>query len=35
MQEHLQNLVRQGFMMAMELASYHVPEDLVSLALAE
>jgi hypothetical protein len=27
MQEHLQNLVSQGFMMAVELMTYHMPED--------
>jgi hypothetical protein len=26
-QEHLQNLVSQGYMMAAELATCHVPED--------
>jgi hypothetical protein len=27
MQEHLQNLVSQGYMTAMEVATCHVPED--------
>jgi hypothetical protein len=30
MQAHLQNLVSQGFMMAVELATYHVPKDATS-----
>jgi hypothetical protein len=33
-QAHLQDLVSQGFMMAVELATYHVPEDLSSAVLA-
>jgi hypothetical protein len=31
-QEHLQNLISQGYMTAVELATCHVPEDLASLA---
>jgi hypothetical protein len=27
MQEHLQNLMSQGFMTAVELLTYHVPEN--------
>jgi predicted transcriptional regulator len=27
MQEHLQNLISQGYMTAMKLATYRVPED--------
>jgi hypothetical protein len=27
MQEHLQNLMRQGYMTVVELAAYHVPVD--------
>jgi hypothetical protein len=27
MQEHLQNLVSQGYMLVAELATYHVPAD--------
>jgi hypothetical protein len=33
-QEHLQNLVSQEYMIAPELATCRVPEDLVSLAPA-
>jgi hypothetical protein len=33
MQEHLQNLVSQGFMMAAELVTCHVPKDPASLVL--
>jgi hypothetical protein len=31
MQEHLQNLMSQGYMTAVELATCHVPEDPASL----
>jgi hypothetical protein len=34
MQEHLQNLVSQGYMIAAELATCRVPEDPASPALA-
>jgi hypothetical protein len=34
MQEHLQNLMSQGYMTAAELATYCVPEDPSSPALA-
>jgi hypothetical protein len=34
-QEHLQNLMSQGFMMAAELVTYRVPEDPVSPTLEE
>jgi hypothetical protein len=34
MQEHLQNLVSQGYMTVAELATCHVPKDPASLALA-
>jgi hypothetical protein len=30
-QEHLQNLMSQGFMMAVELATCHMPKDPASL----
>jgi ribulose bisphosphate carboxylase small subunit len=30
-QEHLQNLMSQGFMMAVELATCHMPKDPTSL----
>jgi hypothetical protein len=33
-QEHLQNLVCQGYMIVVELATYRVPVDPVSPALA-
>jgi hypothetical protein len=33
-QEHLQYLVSQGYMIATELATCHVPTDPASLALA-
>jgi hypothetical protein len=33
-QEHLQNLVSQGYMTAAELATYRVPEDSTSPAPA-
>jgi hypothetical protein len=32
-QEHIQNLISQGYMIAAELATYHVPEYPVSPAL--
>jgi hypothetical protein len=32
-QEHLQNLISQRYMIAVELATYHVPEDPTSPAL--
>jgi hypothetical protein len=34
MQEHLQNLVSQGYMTVVELDTYHVPEDPAPPALA-
>jgi hypothetical protein len=35
MQEHLKNLMSQGYMIAVELATCRVPEDLAFPALAE
>jgi hypothetical protein len=34
MQEHLQNLMSQGYMTTVELATCHMPEDLASLIQA-
>jgi hypothetical protein len=34
-QEHLQNLVSQGYMTVAELATYHVPKDPTFPALAK